>query len=162
MHYGCRELYMTLSCRTVSDPGWRAGRSSHSRLFPLFVLCRRRKQRGKQDMKNRRVYSCSCVFSSISLLYFPVFFFPLPPSRPLPRSICRQYRFTSTVIFWAGFYYGWHKWCKCISFNYATLRDTGVHVVVGFYAFPLVAGSRVFPIFSRSPVTIHVALQRVL
>lgn len=104
--------------------------------------------------------SCSYVFSSISLLYFPVVL--PPPPRPLPRSICRQYRFTSTVIFWAGFYYGWHKWCKCISFNYATLRDTGVHVVVGFYAFPLVAGSRVFPIFSRSPVTIHVALQRVL
>jgi len=35
-------------------------------------------------------------------------------------------------------------------------------VAVGFYAFPLVAGSRVFPIFSRSPVIIYATLHRVL
>jgi len=82
MHYGCRELYMTLSCRTVSDPGWRAGRSSHSHLFPFFVFCRQRKQCGKQDMENKRVVAlmhshqfryCIYLLSLHDLLSIPLY-----------------------------------------------------------------------------------------
>lgn len=138
MHYGCRELYMTLSCRTVSGTRLARGPDRRILVFSRFSFS---VNGGVNSVENKiwkiGAYSCSYVFSSISLLCLPVV---LPPPALSRARFAVNTALPSTVIFWAGFYYGWHKWCKCISFNYATLRDTGVHVVVGFYAFPISCG----------------------
>lgn len=86
--------------------------------FPTFRFpSMQRKQCGKQDMENKRV---DALTRSHQFRYciFPFF----PPRFTFNAALHRAF------IFWAGFYYGWHKRRKCVSFNYATLRDTGVHV----------------------------------